>query len=135
MPLYQIVLLGAVGGALPDLLRIINARHEPAPDYLDRHFFWFSLGLLMLLGAGAACLLDPTRTVDALAVGYSAPSLLSKALADRDEAVRAEVAHALTDVRERISTGMPTLDALTRYVDDNQPRKAPFQNLRRWWAS
>ena len=44
MPWYQIVALGCLGGAVPDVLRLISLRYEEAPSYLFRWFFWISLG-------------------------------------------------------------------------------------------
>jgi cell division protein FtsZ len=77
METLQVVALGCAGGALPDILRVIERRYDPAPDYLKRGFFWVSLGLLVGLGGSAAYFLSPTRVIDALAIGFSAPSLVS----------------------------------------------------------
>ncbi|MEA2838736.1 MAG: hypothetical protein QOF41_66 [Methylobacteriaceae bacterium] len=88
METWQVIALGCAGGALPDVLRVIERRYEPAPDYLKRPFFWVSLGLLVCLGGGAAYFLSPTRIVDALAIGFSAPSLISGLLGQKSAAPR-----------------------------------------------
>jgi hypothetical protein len=79
-----IAVLGAVGGLVPDILRIIELRHQTAPDYLSRGFFWFSLSLLSCVGAFTAYMLSPVRAIDALAIGFSAPTLLSNLLQKGD---------------------------------------------------
>ena len=80
MPPYEIVGLSCLGGILPDFLRIIAARYDGPPKYLRSLFFWISLFLLILLAGGTALLVKPTGTVDALAVGFGAPEIISKLL-------------------------------------------------------
>jgi hypothetical protein len=80
MPLYEMVGLSCVGGILPDVLRIIAARYDGPPKYLEKPFFWISLFLLVLLAGGTALLVKPTGTVEALAVGFGAPEVISKLL-------------------------------------------------------
>lgn len=77
---YETVGLSCVGGVLPDLLRIIAARYDGPPQYLKKAFFWISLLLLVLLAGGTALLVKPTDTVEALAVGFGAPEIISKLL-------------------------------------------------------
>ncbi len=87
MPWYQIAFLGAIGGIIPDVLRIVGARHDGnAPGYLLTWFFWVSLLLLGAIGAGAAyaavTYAPPAQNwaITALGIGYSAPSIISKLL-------------------------------------------------------
>jgi hypothetical protein len=92
MLLYQTIALGCIGGALPDVLRLIAGRHEGAPKYLSSLYFWVSFVLLVALGGAATyavSLVSPemlagsaNRWISALAIGYSAPSMISKLLSE-----------------------------------------------------
>ena len=83
---HEALALGAIGGALPDILRIIKCRYdESAPPYLTRYIFWVSLALLVGLGRGFSVLLAPARGVDALAIGFSAPTLVTSLLLIGDQ--------------------------------------------------
>ena len=77
-------LLGFLGGLIPDLLRMVGSRYEKAPDYLFRAYFWISLLLLGLIGGGTALWSLTSQSalspVNALAVGFSAPAIISKLL-------------------------------------------------------
>src|SRR6185436_11386765 len=80
MTTVEIVLCGFAGGLLPDILRIVKSRYEGAPTYLRTAYFWFCLILLAGLGGLATYLVKPTALVEALAVGFSAPEILSRLL-------------------------------------------------------
>jgi hypothetical protein len=80
MSTTEIVLWGCLGGALPDVLRLIGDRYRGAPAYLRQWFFWASLALLVGLAGLATYLLSPSRIIDAVAIGFSAPEILSNAL-------------------------------------------------------
>ncbi len=88
------VILGAAGGALPDVLRLIEGRHGQLPSYLSSVYFWFSLVLLVVLGGAVGygqALAFPGSEDDwirALAVGYTAPSVVSKLLSDTSTMTR-----------------------------------------------
>jgi len=85
---YAMAGLSCVGGVLPDVLRIIAARYDGPPKYLTKPFFWTSLFLLIILAGGTALLVKPTGTIEALAVGFGAPEVISKLLsqpADRGD--------------------------------------------------
>ena len=77
---YQAVLFGCAGGLLPDILGVVKERHGPPPEYLSRRFFWISLLILAGIGGLVSYLSDPARLIDALAIGYSAPTIISKGL-------------------------------------------------------
>jgi hypothetical protein len=79
------LLYGCVGGALPDVLRLIEGRHGQVPAYLGSVYFWLSLVLLVALGGVAAIVLaggGPVEPIKALAIGYTAPSVVSKLLSN-----------------------------------------------------
>ena len=79
------LLYGCVGGALPDVLRLVEGRHGQVPAYLGSAYFWLSLVLLVALGGVAAIVLTgggPVEPIKALAIGYTAPSVVSKLLSN-----------------------------------------------------
>jgi hypothetical protein len=78
MTTLEIVLLGFAGGVLPDILRIVKSRYDGPPTYLRTGYFWFCLALLACLGGLATYLAKPSALVEAIAVGFSAPEILSK---------------------------------------------------------
>jgi hypothetical protein len=83
---WPFVVLGLVGGLIPDAVRLIKNRHETdVPAYLRRFNFWLGLFLLILMGGAAAWLLGAATSKEALAYGYSAPELVSKVLAKTGE--------------------------------------------------
>ena len=77
LPVWQAAAAGFLGGMAPDALRLLAARHDGLPGYLRTRFFWASLVFLAALGAGVAALSHPTTLQAALALGYSAPSIVS----------------------------------------------------------
>jgi len=80
MPSSDMVGLSCLGGILPDILRIIAARYDGPPKYLRKAFFWIGLALLVVLAGATALLVQPKGTVEALAVGFGAPEIISKLL-------------------------------------------------------
>jgi hypothetical protein len=77
---YYALMLGCLGGTVPDVLRIIAARYKRPPDYLWQPFFWIGLAMLVALGGLCTVLYGPTRALEALSIGYSAPELVSRLL-------------------------------------------------------
>lgn len=80
MPAFEMVGWSCLGGVLPDVLRIVAARYGGPPKYLGQAFFWISLALLVILAGLTALLVNPTNRVEALAVGFGAPEIISKLL-------------------------------------------------------
>jgi hypothetical protein len=76
---------GCLGGLIPDVLRIVRTRYGDVPVYLGKPFFWISLIILVALGGVMAYALAPSGIANALAVGYSAPSILSKLLGIKEQ--------------------------------------------------
>jgi len=100
-----------LGGLLPDILRILPSKYGDAPAYLRRPFFWVSLIILVILGGLAAYLLGPNGAVNAVAIGYAAPSILSKLVATQEK----------SDVETTRGPLRASSGSLTT-------------NLRKWWA-
>jgi hypothetical protein len=80
MPWYEVIALGCAGGILPDMLGIIKARHGKPPAYLKSQFFWMSLCFLAFLGGAASYFSQADKVIEALTMGYSAPTIISKVL-------------------------------------------------------
>src|SRR5512139_3912402 len=81
MTLPHMLLWGALGGVLPDVIRLVRQRHNEAlPAYLKRRNFYVGLVLAVVLGAAAAALLDASSVAEALAYGFGAPELLTRLL-------------------------------------------------------
>src|SRR5882672_9202444 len=81
MTCYAIGGLGFVGGLLPDLLRIIKGKEQKPPDYLKSAFFWICVLIQAAIGGGTAILLTKSDdALKALALGFSAPEILTRLL-------------------------------------------------------
>jgi hypothetical protein len=144
MTVMQAVLWGCLGGILPDVLRVIGVRHGDAPDYLKRGFFWLSLLLLVGVAALTAFLLAPSRIIDAIALGFSAPEILSSALAKKGPAERET--HGPGGLEQKsgpwgsgpMTPGGPRPpdleDQLRRTVDSINRTLEPLEKVRRWWG-
>ena len=75
----EVLLLGMAGGLLPDVIRLVRERYDPAvPAFLKSPKFYISLGLGVLLGGFAAWLLQAGTTKDALVYGFAAPELMTR---------------------------------------------------------
>jgi hypothetical protein len=81
MTLPQTLLWGAVGGVLPDVIRLVRRRHDVAlPPYVKRGSFYVGLALAVVLGAATAALLGAGSVTEAVAYGFGAPELLTRLL-------------------------------------------------------
>jgi hypothetical protein len=77
----EYILCGCVGGLIPDLLRIIKNRYEvKLPVYLSSLNFYIGLVLLIAIGGFSVFLKGSADYIEALAIGYSAPQILSSLL-------------------------------------------------------
>jgi len=75
----ELVYFGALGGLLPDILRLVTTlRTGKMPDYLKTPAFWISLPLLAIVGAVAVWLAGATTAKAAVAIGFSAPEVISR---------------------------------------------------------
>lgn len=77
----QIILFSLLGAIIPDVLRIIKARHDPQlPAHLKSPSFYVGLALLMGIAIAAVYLSEAKTTKEALAIGFSAPEIVSRLL-------------------------------------------------------
>lgn len=113
-------LYGLIGGLLPDAIRIINNRYNPVlPEYLKSPSFYIGTLFLVVLGGGAAFLLQADSVVDALAMGYSAPQIVSSVLQQK-----ANIIAPPTGGGEAGTRGGSTL----LEPEEKKP------NMRSWWG-
>src|SRR5690349_11101305 len=76
-----VIVLGCIGGALPDILRIINSRYDPElADHLKTVQFWIGFILLVAIGGFAAWVFGAKEVKEALAYGFGAPEFISKGI-------------------------------------------------------
>lgn len=124
---YTIFVLGCIGGLLPDILRIVNNRHErDLPEYFGYKNFWLSIVLLTLLGGFAAYLLGAADVKQALAYGFTAPEIFSRFSAGRKG----------TSFSEQIPDtpgGSTSPEREERLAGETE--KSRSFTLREWWAS
>jgi hypothetical protein len=78
---WSMVGLGCVGGALPDVIRLIQNRYKTElPDYLKTLNFAVGFGLLVAIGGFAAWLGGAKAVKEALAYGFGAPEIITRLL-------------------------------------------------------
>ena len=74
----EFLLYGLIGGAIPDLLRIINNRYQLSlPAYLKSINFYIGFIFLLVLGMVTVQLIQANSITEALSYGYSAPQVIS----------------------------------------------------------
>ena len=74
----EFLLYGLIGGAIPDLLRLINNRYQLSlPGYLKSINFYVGFIFLLILGMVTVQLLGANSITEALSYGYSAPQVIS----------------------------------------------------------
>lgn len=71
------VILGCVGGAVPDVIRFTSFRQSKCPEYVKTFYFWLCVSFLVLLGGLAAFLMQTNDIKAAFAFGFTAPELLT----------------------------------------------------------
>lgn len=81
---WSMVALGCLGGAVPDAIRLIQNRYKTElPDYLKSINFVIGFVLLVALGGFAAWLGEAKAVREALAFGFGAPEIVSRALSGK----------------------------------------------------
>jgi hypothetical protein len=109
----EVLLFGMAGGLLPDVIRIVRERHDPAvPPFLKSPKFYLSLALGVLLGGFAAWLLQAGTTKDAVIYGFAAPELMTRLA----------------------STGSPGAEGEAYRGEAPVSPESPHKSLRSWWA-
>lgn len=74
----EFLIYGLIGGAIPDLLRIINNRYQlQLPGYLKSINFYVGFLFLLVLGIITVQLMNAKSITEALSYGYSAPQIIS----------------------------------------------------------
>jgi len=76
-----LIVLGCAGGALPDVIRIIQNRYQTElPDYVYSLDFW--IGFLLLVGYGGLTVWvgAASDAKEALAYGFGVPAIISRLL-------------------------------------------------------
>jgi hypothetical protein len=76
MDVWATVGFGVLGGALPDILRLIRERYGAAPAYLKSWYFWLGFLLMLVLGGFVAWVTNPAKIFEAIACGFTAPAVL-----------------------------------------------------------
>ena len=74
------ILLGCLGGIIPDIIRLLKLREDGKyfiPDYLTTVFFWIVLILQIGLGALVVYLMDVNDKLQAVVYGYAAPQIFT----------------------------------------------------------
>lgn len=116
------LVLGAIGGILPDVLRILKVVRSGQPvTGVFGWRLWVSLIILVPIGAFVAWLLDASSAMQALACGFSGPDLLSKILSDNSN---------LPPIASR-KLDIDRGDAPLAGGEETGP---PGGGLRTWWA-
>ena len=124
LSLTTIILLGCIGGLLPDVLRAIQNRYKKrfSKVWTEPQFL---LGLVLQIAVGglAAYLFDALNAKQAIACGFAGPELLSKLAATKGTADGAGQKGADERDRDRdVTKGIPAVVP---------PKKF---RLREWWS-
>ncbi|HVI44502.1 MAG TPA: hypothetical protein VM802_06520 [Chitinophaga sp.] len=81
----EIIIASIAGGALPDVIRIIKTKDQPAPVYFASPYFWVGLVLQIALGVFASWLLNSTSVKEAVLTGYTAPNIITTLVANYEK--------------------------------------------------
>ena len=104
---FHMVIFGVIGGALPDIIRVIKGKDEATlPDVLKRANFWVGFILLLALGGFTTWILQPHEVKQAIAIGFSAPEVISRLAAkeapgDRGPSSPFSMKELIVDLRDR----------------------------------
>ena len=135
IPIFEAAALGFVGGAIPDILALTAGRHGPPPAYLRNRFFWASLTMLCLFGSLVSVLTHPLREFDALAIGYTAPSLFS-GVAMKKRLVRSVRTRDGMGHKPEIPFSLLDKFRISIIASGELERKPTFiGGLRNWWGA
>jgi hypothetical protein len=74
----ELILIGAAGGLIPDILRLLKSRYDGTfPDHVRSGYFWVSLVVLFVLGGLAVYLIGAETKQAAFTTGATAMQILS----------------------------------------------------------
>ena len=97
---WTFVLMGVLGGLLPDLLRLIKVLRQPKiKKVFSKPGFYLSWVGLGLVGGIAAGLLDSQSVKEALLIGFSGPEILSALASRKKEEIETKGGKETFDVR------------------------------------
>ena len=85
MDIVEAAMVGALGGVLPDLIKVIRKRFQKMPTYLGRGWYWLNVLFLAIIGAIASAIAHPGTIHEALAYGAGSLAILTQALGQSDE--------------------------------------------------
>ena len=135
------ILWACVGGLIPDILRLVKARYDDAPKYIKSAFFWLSLALLVAVAGLTSYLLTPNRIIDAVAIGFSAPQMLSTALGQKHPAQSKEADKKPgKTTKTKTDESGSSISGLTEKLDGDDLRAfvnemaSPTEKLMLWWG-
>ena len=107
----EFLLYGLIGGAIPDLLRIINNRYQLSlPGYLKSINFYVGFIFLLILGMVTLKLLESNSITEALSYGYSAPQVISGLLGNMSKTQKTGKEKRSMPESPRIPEKFSTLD-------------------------
>src|SRR5947208_2414095 len=87
MHMTNIIILGLVGGLLPDIIRIIKGKSQTMPGFYKTFWFWFGTILQVGLGGFVVWLMKPESIMQAILIGYAAPGILTSLAAKAENEV------------------------------------------------
>jgi hypothetical protein len=76
---WHLLITGGLGALLHETSRWVGFRYDAKlPAYIYRIHYWLLSAVLVLMGALLAWILAPTTIPQALAIGISAPAIVSR---------------------------------------------------------
>ena len=82
-----------------DVLKAIKSRFSGAPDYISSAWYWIMLLVLMGIGGGFTIWRNPQDWVEAISLGFAAPTIITKLLADYEDPSLAPKSGAIAEMR------------------------------------
>jgi hypothetical protein len=121
------VLLGAIGGLLPDVLRVISNRYKTEfDDFYKKPPFWVGLTFLSALGAFIVFIQGTQGIIESLAIGFSGPQIVSKLLGAAPPAAKGKDSKSDDDALEGFDS---------RSTEPAIPAEPQGFELMKWWGN
>jgi len=100
MDIIEAAIWGAVGGVLPDIMKLLRKRFQQRPTYVGRAWYWLNVVLLAIIGAIISVISHPNAIQDALAYGAASLALLTQLFGkDDDQHLGGSGASAIKKIR------------------------------------